>query len=132
MKFTKIVVTIGPKTCSNAKFKILHKAGMDIARLNGSHNSLEWHKKIIKNIRKQLPMVPILLDIPGKKIRTENLKVEPSFNANYKIILTCDDNYKGDIKVPITNKKLYLYLKKGAKILADDGTLSFRVNHVIK
>ena len=68
MKFTKIVVTIGPKTCSNAKLKSLYKAGMDIARLNGSHNSLEWHKKIIKNIREQLPMVPILLDIPGKKL----------------------------------------------------------------
>ena len=77
-------------------------------------------------------MVPILLDIPGKKIRTENLKIEPSFNANDKIILTCDDNYTGTNKVSITNKKLYLYLKKGAKILADDGTLSFIVDKIIK
>ena len=60
-------------------------------------------------------MVPILLDIPGKKIRTENLKFEPSFKVNDKIILTCHENYTEDIKVPITNKKLYLYLKKGSK-----------------
>ena len=132
MKFTKIVATIGPKTCTPVKLKSLYKAGMDIARLNGSHNSFEWHKEIIKIIREQLPMVPILLDIPGKKIRTENLKIEPSFNANDKIILTCDDNYTGTNKVPITNKKLYLYLKKGAKILADDGTLSFIVDKIIK
>ncbi len=132
MKFTKIVATIGPKTCSVKKLKSLYKAGMDIARLNGSHNTLEWHEKIIKDIREQLPMIPILLDIPGKKIRTENLKLEPSFNANEKIILTCDENYTGNIKVPITNKKLYLYLKKGAKILADDGTLSFMVDKVVK
>ena len=64
---------------------------MDIARLNGSHNSLEWHEKTIKTIRKQIPMVPILLDIPGKKIRTENLQIEPSFNANDIIVLTCDE-----------------------------------------
>ena len=51
MKFTKIVATIGPETCSVAKLKSLYKAGMDIARLNGSHNTLEWHKKIIKSIR---------------------------------------------------------------------------------
>ena len=132
MKFTKIVATIGPETCTPAGLNNLCKAGMDIARLNGSHNSLEWHKKIINKIREQLPMVPILLDIPGKKIRTENLKVEPSFNAGDKIILTCDDNYTEDQKVPITNKKLYLYLKRGAKILADDGTLSFKVDKVIK
>ena len=75
-------------------------------------------------------MVPILLDIPGKKIRTENLKFEPSFKVNDKIILTCDENYTEDIKVPITNKKLYLYLKKGSKILVDDGTLSFIVEKV--
>ena len=104
MKFTKIVATIGPETCTAAKLKSLYKAGMDIARLNGSHNTLEWHKKIMKGIREQLPMVPILLDIPGKKIRTENLNVEPSFDTNDRIILTCDENYKGNIKVPITNK----------------------------
>ena len=132
MKFTKIVATIGPKTCTTAKLKSLYKAGMDIARLNGSHNSLDWHKQTIKSIREQLPMVPILLDIPGKKIRTENLKLEPSFNANDQIILTCDDNYTGTNKVPVTNKKLYLYLKKGEKILADDGTLSFIVDKIIK
>ena len=45
---------------------------MDIARLNGSHNSLEWHEKTIKTIRKQIPMVPILLDIPGKNKNRES------------------------------------------------------------
>ncbi len=132
MKFTKIVATIGPETASTIKLKSLFKAGMDIARLNGSHNSLDWHREVIKRIRKNLPMLPILLDIPGKKIRTENLKEEPSFNANDKIILTCDENYKGIDKVPITNKKLHLYIKKGVKILADDGTLSFMVIKVNK
>ncbi len=132
MKFTKIVATIGPETCSTVRLKSLFKSGMDIARLNGSHNSLEWHKETIKKIRVQLPMVPVLLDIPGKKIRTENLKAEPSFNTNDIIILTCDENYRGNTKVPLTNKKLYLYLKKGTKILADDGTLSFKVDKVVK
>ena len=36
MKFTKIVATIGPETYAHAKLKNLYKAGMDIARLNGS------------------------------------------------------------------------------------------------
>ena len=66
MKYTKIVATIGPKTSSATKIKKLYGAGMDIARLNGSHNTLEWHKKTIKIIKRICPMVPILLDIPGK------------------------------------------------------------------
>ena len=44
MKFTKIVATIGPTTSSHKRINSLYKAGMDIARLNGSHNSLEWHE----------------------------------------------------------------------------------------
>ena len=132
MKFTKIVATIGPPTSSHKRINSLYKAGMDIARLNGSHNSLEWHEKTIKTIRKQIPMVPILLDIPGKKIRTENLQIEPSFNANDIIVLTCDESYQGNNKIPLTNKKLHLFVKKGVKILADDGTLSFIVQKVIK
>ena len=132
MEYTKIVATIGPLTSSPDKLKSLFKAGMDIARLNGSHNSFDWHKKTISTIRKQLPMVPILMDIPGKKIRTENLEFEPSFKVNDTIILTCEQHYKGRKKIPLTNKKLYLYVKKGERIIADDGTLSFTVDRVVK
>ena len=54
IKYTKIVATIGPETASPKKINSLYKAGMDVARLNGSHNSLEWHKKTINKLRKQL------------------------------------------------------------------------------
>ena len=87
MKFTKIVATIGPKTCTPAKLKSLYKAGMDIARLNGSHNSLEWHKKIIKIIREQLPMVPILLDIPGKRLEQRISKLNRHSIPTIKLFL---------------------------------------------
>ena len=44
---TKIVATIGPK-CTDANIlKKMSKAGMSVARLNGSHNTLEWHAKTI-------------------------------------------------------------------------------------
>jgi len=40
----KIVATIGPVTDNAAKLTALHQAGMDIARLNGSHADLGWHR----------------------------------------------------------------------------------------
>ena len=65
---TKIIATIGPKTAKPRKLIKMFQAGMSIARLNGSHNTLEWHRKTIKLIKETLPHCPILLDIPGKKL----------------------------------------------------------------
>ena len=79
----KIVATIGPNTATEVYLKKMFKAGMSVARLNGSHNDLEWHKRTIKLIQRSIPNVPILLDIPGKKIRTSKLKHEPK---SYRIV----------------------------------------------
>ena len=52
MKRTKIVATIGPKTANANMLKKMYNAGMSLARLNGSHNSLKWHDETIKLIKK--------------------------------------------------------------------------------
>ena len=46
----KIVATIGPATNSPNILKKMFSAGMSIARLNGSHNTLDWHRRTIKLI----------------------------------------------------------------------------------
>ena len=48
---TKIVATIGPKVSDRKNLIKLYKAGMAIARLNGSHNNLDWHEKTIKLLK---------------------------------------------------------------------------------
>ena len=128
---TKIIATIGPKVADKEQLLKLYKAGMVIARLNGSHNSLNWHEKTIKLINNCLPDVPILFDIPGKKIRTCNLIKEPEFKKNDIIILTTESNFKGNNKVAINNSKLHWLLKPKDKIFADDGTLAFTVKKII-
>ena len=55
MSSTKIVATIGPATCKPNSLLALREAGMSIARLNGSHNSLDWHLSTIKVIQELLP-----------------------------------------------------------------------------
>jgi len=126
----KIIATIGPKTASKVFLKKMHKAGMSVARLNGSHNNLEWHKETIKLIQRVLPNTPILLDIPGKKIRTALLKHEPNFKISQEIILTSEPGYDGLEKVSLTNKVLHKYLTVGDIIFADDGTLKFIVSKI--
>lgn len=130
MKRIKIVATIGPGSIAEDSLLALKEAGMSIARLNGSHADLDWHRKAIKSIRKVIPDTPILLDIPGRKIRTTQLKHEPSFIAGESIILTTDTTHDGTEKVPVNYSNLHNNLSAGDIILADDGTLKFTVKKV--
>ena len=71
-KETEILATIGPKSCSiNSIYNISNFT--NYFRINGSHNSIEWHIKISKRIKEICPESFILLDIPGLKPRTNTV-----------------------------------------------------------
>ena len=127
MSNIRIVCTIGPATSNADALKALHEAGMNIARLNGSHNTLEWHLSVIKLIQQILPQTPILLDIPGRKIRTLQLLHEPEFSHGDSLVLTTETSWDGREKVPVNYDQLHLDVQPGQTILADDGTLRFTV-----
>ncbi|MBM3584950.1 MAG: pyruvate kinase [Alphaproteobacteria bacterium] len=131
MSATRIVCTIGPVTQTPEAVRALAQAGMSVARFNGSHGTLEWHKEAIAVVRAAAPGIPVLLDIPGRKIRTGALAVEPFFKAGENIVLTTEPGHDGSRKVPITNDRLHLDLSAGDQILADDGTLRFTVLSVV-
>lgn len=127
MSRIRIVATIGPATNSKESLRELAEAGMDVARLNGSHGDLDWHRAAIALLRETLPDLPILLDIPGRKIRTIGLAHEPQFAAGDVVTLTTDVSHDGSKKVPVNYDRLHEDLKAGNTILADDGTLRFTV-----
>ena len=127
MNRTRIVCTIGPGSLAEPILLSLRDEGMNIARLNGSHADLEWHRNAINELRRVLPDVPILLDIPGRKIRTVQLAHEPSFELGDNITLTTDIEHDGHTKVPVNYPNLHADLQVGNTILADDGTLRFTV-----
>ncbi|MEL5570739.1 MULTISPECIES: pyruvate kinase [Serratia] len=131
MANTRIIATIGPASRHINTLAALEKAGMSVARLNGSHNTLDWHAETIALLRKTLPDTPVLLDIPGRKIRTLQLKHEPSFTKGQTLILTTDTSHNGEEKVPVGYGRLHERLTVGDKVFADDGTLSFQVVNII-
>ena len=124
---TKIVCTIGPKTEDVPSISRLIEAGMTMARLNGSHNNLDWHIAVIKRIREVDPYLPILFDLPGRKIRTSQSNKNLAFDKQDQVVFTTDQRYSGFNKVVINYEKLHLDLKAGDTLLADDGTLKFTV-----
>lgn len=132
MRRTKIVCTIGPNSMTRDRLLELRDAGMDMVRLNGSHSDLDWHRKAIETVKDLLPNTPILLDIPGRKIRTTRLKFEPKFKSGDTVVLTTDKNYDGREKVPVNYPKLHTDLSIGDTVMADDGTLKFSVSKIVK
>jgi pyruvate kinase len=126
----KIIATIGPGTNTPAALKAIVEAGANVARLNGSHGDLAWHAAAIKLLRAVVPHMPILLDIPGRKIRTGLLEHEPSFNIGERVVLTTSARHNGHFKVPVSYPNLHEDLSAGDVILADDGQLRFRVEAV--
>lgn len=127
---TKIIATIGPATIDPASLRALRAAGMSMVRLNGSHADAEWHRTAIRTIRETLPDVPILLDIPGRKIRTMQLAHEPAFRTGDRVVLTTDRSQDGSVKVPVSHGRLHELVSPGDGILADDGTLRFTVESI--
>ena len=88
---TKIICTIGPATESQKMIEQLVKNGMNIARLNFSHGTHQYHKTLIQNIRvvsKRLHQpVAILQDLQGPRIRIGILTEPVEVVRNEKIII---------------------------------------------
>ena len=89
MKKTKIIATIGPSSDNLINLKKMILSGMNIARINMSHQyDLHDLKKLITKIRKLAEeldhSVAILFDLCGPKIRVsfqnkrQNIKVKKS------------------------------------------------------
>ena len=74
MKKTKIICSIGPSTQSWENFKGLVEAGMNVARINFSHATLEERKldeSLVLRAREELGApIAILYDTKGPDLRT--------------------------------------------------------------
>jgi pyruvate kinase len=72
-KKTKIVCTIGPASAKTSTLEKMIKAGMNLARLNFSHGTVEDQLQLLKNIRQSATKlktnIGIIQDLQGPKIR---------------------------------------------------------------
>ena len=93
---TKIVCTIGPASRSEAVLERLMLLGMNVARLNFAHGTLQGHREDIQHIRKVAARLQrhclIMADLPGPKIRIGKLRNEPLLlEKGDEVILTVKD-----------------------------------------
>ncbi len=74
MRLTKIIATISDKNCDVEFIKSLFEAGMNVARINTAHITLESGKVLIDNIRAVSESIAIMVDTKGPEIRTYNIQ----------------------------------------------------------
>ncbi len=128
-KKAKIISTLGPSIFSENKLKKLIKLGVDAFRINFSHDTTGIDKvvSIIRRIeKKNNKKISLIADLQGVKLRIGKIKDQKiKYNQYFEFV---NKKFLGD-----SNKVSFLYpnilkkLKKGSKILIDDGKFVFLV-----
>jgi pyruvate kinase len=77
IRHTKIIITLGPASESEAMLEKLIQGGVDVIRLNMAHASHDWIRASVRRVRevsKRLDReVAVMMDIKGPEIRTGDL-----------------------------------------------------------
>lgn len=132
-RFTKITSSIGPSSESVATLRKMIQAGVNVCRVNFSHDVGEAQGKKIDNIRKisaelNLP-VGVLVDLQGPKHRIGNFLTEEKYPLSIGQEFIFDSN-----PAPGNSGRVYLpdadvmhSLKVGDRILLNDGKIEMRV-----
>ncbi len=128
----KIVCTLGPASRSRSVLRALVRAGMDVARLNFSHGEPEEHEETLDRLRaaarEEGRTVAVLQDLQGPKIRIG--RVDPSplrLKRGDRLALTVRGRPTGPEAVTVSYRKLPADLRRGDRVLIDDGLIQLEV-----
>ncbi|NLJ30411.1 MAG: pyruvate kinase [Clostridiales bacterium] len=132
MRKTKIICTLGPATDSEDILEQLMLAGMNVARLNFSHQTAKEQKvraDAIKKLRAKLNLpVALLLDTKGPEIRVKEFnQPKITLKAGEKFTLTSRDIVGDETIASVTFQNLPQEVSAGARILIDDGLIELKV-----
>ncbi|CCB85984.1 MULTISPECIES: pyruvate kinase [Parachlamydia] len=132
---TKVICTIGPSVNSLEKIQALIQAGMNVARLNFSHQTHKEHLEtiqLLKQARTNLNTpLAIMLDTKGPEIRLGRIKDQERLLKPGQKWLLVKEIIEGDSnQVTITPPEIIDQLTVGMQVLFDDGYISSRVVEV--
>ena len=131
MRKTKIIVTIGPSSRDPETLDQLLEAGMDCARLNFSHGTLEEHGEVIRTLRelsdrRERP-VAILQDLGGIKLRLGQMANPVQLNPGDVVSMVSDAESDRPDVLPFPQAGVLRNLRPGHKVFISDGTVSLEV-----
>ncbi|NLC34670.1 MAG: pyruvate kinase, partial [Erysipelothrix sp.] len=135
MRKTKIVATIGPASKSEEMLEKLTLAGVNIARLNFSHETQESHLERIKSIRKVNEKLgsnlAILADTKGPEIRCGIIEGDGVFfETGEEVDIVKEDVLGNKERFTIDVEEMYRDVTVGQTLLVDDGKVRMTILEV--
>ena len=136
---TKIIVTLGPATESEAMLEKLFRAGAGVVRLNMAHAKHDWTRLVIRRVRAVSARigrdVAIMMDIKGPEIRTGDLTVPIELKAGEIFDFTVKPGASSPAieggeeirSVDVNYPNLVNDIKVGDSVLVDNGLLRLEV-----
>jgi pyruvate kinase len=128
---TKIVCTLGPATDTVERVAALARAGMDCARINFSHGSLETHAAAIARVREvqedlDRPLA-VLADLQGPKLRVGELALPRELRAGEEVVIAGLGAAQPDDLELGFEIDLARHVRRGRPVLINDGAVRLRV-----
>ena len=133
-KFTKITASIGPKCEDRETLTRMIVAGVNMCRLNFSHDTgdIQGHKiDMIREISNELNMpVAVMIDLQGPKHRIGNFETEDKYplEIGQKFTFDNDPTPGNATRVQLPDTDVLGSLNVGDRILLNDGKIEMRVD----
>ena len=134
MRKTKIIATIGPASRSPETLDRLVGAGMDVARLNFSHGTLEEHAEVIANVRaaseRHNRPVAVLQDLGGNKFRLGEMAEAAQLNYGDEVSIINESRSTSPRLLPFPEPEILRSMRPGNLVYISDGTVCLEVLEV--
>src|SRR5256885_455714 len=132
LRKTKIIATIGPATESPEMLARLIGAGVNIFRLNMSHATHDWTRRVTSEIRSAAAtsqrFVGIMMDTQGPAIRTGELPVPLDLEPGEKFTLTVrGERSEEERSVDVNYENFVNDINVGDVVLIDNGAIQIKV-----
>lgn len=128
MKKTKIIATISNTLCDVPFLARMHRAGMDVVRLNTAHQTPEDALVVIENVRKVSDRIAIMIDTKGPEIRTTSVSTDIPVTTGDMVCVIGDKYGKCAPGCICLNYEHFVEeMSVGDRILIDDGEIELEV-----
>ena len=124
---TKIVATLGPATDTPEKIKELYKIGLNVARLNMSHGTVDEITKKFEMVREVSDKIAILLDISGPKIRLGPMEKPVELHKGDEFTLTSDKIVGNERRAGLSYPRLVEEAAPGNTLFINDGIVRLSI-----
>lgn len=136
---TKIVATLGPATDNARVMDAMLAAGVDVIRLNLSHDTHERHRERVTRMRERAVFagnnrqVAVLMDLQGPKIRIGRFRdgsIALAPGDTFTLDTACPLDAGDQERVGTTYPELIEDVTPGDTLLLDDGAVELLVDSV--